>query len=96
MRKIVWNKYARLDYYKNIDYLLENWDETVTQNFVDAVNKIIEVLKKGQFDFQNTNITNIRRVVLTRQITLFYKTEDHSVELLRFWNNYQNPEQMNI
>ena len=95
MRKVVWNNYARLDYYENIDYLLENWNESVAQNFIDTVSSTIEILKKGQFEFQKTNMENVRRAVINRQITLFYKTEDQSIELLRFWNNYQNPKKIN-
>ncbi|HKL34347.1 MAG TPA: type II toxin-antitoxin system RelE/ParE family toxin [Tangfeifania sp.] len=37
MRKIVWNNKARLDFYENIDYLLENWSEKEAQNFIDEV-----------------------------------------------------------
>jgi plasmid stabilization system protein ParE len=94
MRKVFWNNYARIDYYENIDYLLENWGETVTQNFIDTVSNTIEILKKGQFEFQRTNLDNIRRAVISRQVTLFYKVEKNSVELLRFWNNYQNPKKV--
>ncbi|KOH43949.1 hypothetical protein NC99_32400 [Sunxiuqinia dokdonensis] len=37
MRTVRWNKHARLDYFKNIDFLLQNWSEKEAQNFIDKV-----------------------------------------------------------
>lgn len=91
MRKIIWNKVAKSDYFENIDYLLKNWSEKEVQKFIDEVRHIELVLKKGNIDFQETNYREIRRVVLRKQITLFYKIISISeIEFLRFWNNHQD------
>jgi len=95
MRKVFWNKLAESDYYQIIDYLLLNWGETSAQNFIDRVEKIESLLESGKVDFEMTNRKNIKRCVLSKQVTLFYKTyRNNSVELLRFWNNYQNKENL--
>ena len=91
MRKIIWNKVAKSDYFENIDYLLKNWSEKEVQKFIDEVRHIELVLKKGNIDFQETNYREIRRVVLRKQITLFYRIISISeIEFLRFWNNHQD------
>jgi hypothetical protein len=91
MRKIIWNKVAKSDYFENIDYLLINWSDKEVQKFIDEVRHIEFVLKKGNVDFQETNYRGIKRVVLRKQITLFYKINDISeVEFLRFWNNHKD------
>jgi len=85
MRTVRWNKRARLDYFKNIDFLLQNWSEKEAQNFIDKVFKIEVILANGKVEFQNTDRPEIRRCVITKQITLFYRTIDsNNVELLRF------------
>ena len=91
MRTVRWNKLARLDYYQNISHLLQNWSEKEAQNFIDKVSEIETMLAKGNIEFQITDRAGIRRCVINKQISLFYKVIDEkNIELLRFWNNNQN------
>jgi plasmid stabilization system protein ParE len=97
MRVVFWNKLAKSDYYQIIDYLLQEWGETEAQNFINQVDKIESLMMSGNVDFERTNRQNIRRCVLSRQVTLFYKTfRNNTVEFLRFWNNYQDKRKMNL
>jgi plasmid stabilization system protein ParE len=72
MRTVRWNKLARLDYYENIDYLLQNWSEKEAQLFIEKVFKIETILTHGNVEFQDTNRAGIKRCVINKQITLFY------------------------
>jgi plasmid stabilization system protein ParE len=96
MRKVVWNNKARVDFNQNIDYLLEKWSEKEAQQFIDEVIQIEYILSQGNVDFQDTNYIGVKRFVIRKQITLFYRVvNDHQIEFLRFWNNFQdsqNPE----
>jgi plasmid stabilization system protein ParE len=97
MRKIRWNKFAREDYFHTIDYLLERWSEKEAQQFVDDVSQIIHLLHQGNIDFQKTDYPNIRRCVVREQIILYYKIIDNNtIELLRFWNSYQDDQNMEL
>lgn len=51
MRTIQWNNLAKLDYFDNIDYLLNKWNENVAQNFIDLVNQTEKILIQGNVDF---------------------------------------------
>jgi len=91
MRKIIWNKEAKSDYFENIDYLLKNWSEKEVQKFIDEVRHIEVVLKRGNVDFQVVGYRRVKRVVLRKLITLFYKINNMAeVEFLRFWNNHKD------
>ena len=91
MRKIYWNKLAKSDYYQNIDYLLREWTEKDAQEFIDEVDETEFILKQGKVEFQDTNVKDIKRCVICKQITLFYKVMDkHNIEFLRFWNSYKD------
>ena len=95
MRKVFWNKLAKADYFKIVDYLIDIWGDSSAQNFIVEVDKIESILESGKADFEITNRKNIRRYVLSKHVTLFYKTYGKdSVELLRFWNNYQDKNRM--
>lgn len=91
MRTVRWNKLARRDYYENISFLLQNWSEKEAQSFIDKVWEIENLLAKGNIDFQDTNRKNIKRCVIDKHISLFYRlTKGNKVELLRFWNYARN------
>ncbi|MBN2613573.1 MAG: hypothetical protein JXB00_18600 [Bacteroidales bacterium] len=91
MRKVHWNKIARLDYYENIDYLLHKWSEKEAQDFIDEVYETEFILEQGNIDFQDTDLPDIKHFVLCKQISLFYRIIDqNSIELLRFWNNHKD------
>lgn len=97
MRTIRWNKLARLDYYENINYLLENWSEKEAQNFIDQVSEIETILSMGNVEFESTDRAQIKRCVINKQVSLFYRVIDEkNVELLRFWNNYQHLSGLNF
>ena len=97
MRQIVWNKLARLDFYEIIDYLLQNWSEKEAQNFINKVHEIEALLAKGNVEFQNTDRLGIKRCVINKQVSLFYRVIDgRNIELLRFWNNNQNLKNLNL
>ena len=97
MRRILWNKKAKADYFENIDYLLRNWSEKEAQNFIDEVVGIEFILSKGNVDFQTTDIPGVKRLVVRKQITLFYRIRDNKdVEFLRFWNNNKNLKRLTL
>jgi len=97
MRKVHWNKLARSDYYQNIDYLLREWSEKDAQEFIDEVDEIEFILNAGKVDFQDTNSKDIKRYVICKQISLFYKVIDkYNIEFLRFWNNHKDNKRLKL
>lgn len=97
MRRIRWNPAAVIDYNENIDYLLEKWSEKAAQQFIDKVNHIEFILRQGNVDFQETDFEGVKRIVIRKQITLFYRIiNNNQVEFLRFWNNNKNIRKINF
>ena len=92
---IIWSQPAIDDYWQNIDYLHENWTEQVVQNYINAVDRHLDIISKNPITFNLTEYRNVRSVLIVKQIRLFYRIPDNNtVELIRFWNNYQNPERL--
>ena len=97
MRIVRWNKLARIDFYENISYLLQNWTEKEAQFFIYKVFEIETLLAKGNVEFQNTDRAGIKRCVINKQISLFYRViDENNIELLLFWNNNQNLKNLNL
>lgn len=95
MVKIIWTEIAKNDYWKNIEYLESEWTLNDVYSFTDKTNDLIELLKKQNLIFKPAKYKDVYQVPITKQITLYYKVLDSSkIELLRFWNTYQNPKKL--
>ncbi|TVR76563.1 MAG: type II toxin-antitoxin system RelE/ParE family toxin [Chitinophagaceae bacterium] len=92
MRKIFWSESAKSDFQFNIEYLLSEWSEKEALNFVKQTSIIIGHIEDMPFIYPESDYKNVRKAFVLKQITLFYRIRNNHVELLRFWNNYQNPE----
>ncbi|CAA9194345.1 hypothetical protein FLA105534_00108 [Flavobacterium bizetiae] len=97
MVQIIWTTIARNDYWKNIEYLESEWTLQDVYNFMDKTDDLIQLLMKQNLIFKPSNYKDVFQVPVTKQITLYYKVlEDNEIELLRFWNTYQNPEKLKL
>ena len=96
MMTIHWSELAKIDYWKNIEYLEKEWTLNEVNSFMDKVNEIIELLSKNNVAFKPSLYKNTFQVTVLKQITLYYRIENNKIELLRFWNNYQDLRKFSI
>lgn len=94
--QVIWTEKATKDYLSNIEYLLKHWSEASAIGFIDEVDAITEVIKLNPEAFPETEYLAIRKAVIRKQISLFYKVGDQTIYLLRFWNTYQNPKSISF
>ncbi|HBX51794.1 MAG: hypothetical protein A2275_18190 [Bacteroidetes bacterium RIFOXYA12_FULL_35_11] len=94
--RIIWSEPAIADYWQNIDYLLKEWGDSVAIDFIDKVDQVLILIATKPATFQKTNFKNTRQIPIVPQVTLFYQFSNDTVELVRFWNNYQNPEKLKL
>lgn len=97
MVQIIWTKVAKDDYWKNIEYLESEWTLKDVYNFMDKTDDVIALLMRQNLIFKMSNYKDVFQVPITKQITLYYNvTENDKIELLRFWNTYQNPKKLKL
>lgn len=95
MNKIIWSANAVSDYEQNIDYLLSEWGIKATQEFINEINSALKKISKMPEMFPMSNYRNVRKCVIRKQITIFYKiNSEGKIEIVRVWNNKQNPEKL--
>ena len=94
--EIIWSQQSKKDYWQNIDYLEAEWTFRDVVNFIEKVENTINLLSNKNVQFISTNYKNVNKVVITKQITLYYKLNSEKIELLRFWNTYQDLENFNL
>jgi plasmid stabilization system protein ParE len=93
---IIWSDLAIDDFSENINYLENQWSEREVIRFNKKVQEVLDKLSKGNIEFKPTEYKNVFQVVILKQITLFYRVDENNLILLRFWNNYQNPNNLTL
>ena len=88
--KIEWTLASKNDYWQNIEYLENHWSEKEVLNFINEIDYSLNLLAKGNVDFTKSDYINVYKMVILKQITIYYSIENETIYLLRFWNNYQD------
>jgi plasmid stabilization system protein ParE len=97
MMQIYWSRNAKSDYWSNIDFIIEHWDLSVAQSFIEKTNRTILVIQNNPEAYPISDYKNVRRAVIIPQIVLFYRiNSDESIDLLRIWSSFQNPEKLSL
>jgi plasmid stabilization system protein ParE len=94
--EIIWSPEAQNDYWNNIQYLLEEFSVEVAQDFIEKVDQYINTISNNPKAFQTVNYKNIRFVPVVPKISLYYRVAKNQIEILRFFNNLQDPKQKNL
>ena len=63
---------------------------------MEDVETIIELVERQPEIYPLTDYQGIRKAVVRKQITLFFRLKDETIHLIRFWNNYQDPERLKM
>jgi hypothetical protein len=98
MRKpVFWLPEAILTYNQNILFLRDRWYEAVVDDFKIQVERHLDFIAETPNLFRVHNKEKqIHKCLVVKQITLYYRILDDKIELLTFWNNYQNPKKLRV
>jgi len=89
---IYWSKRADSKFDRIIEFIHNEWGETVTKAFVKKVYDFLDILEEfPEIGALENKERNIRGFVIVRQLTLFYKIQDNKIILLNFFDNRMNP-----
>ncbi len=94
MRKpIKWSSLADDDFAKLLEYLEIRWNKNVSLKFITKLDFCVDLIHKNpnQFPIFNTQL-QIRKCVVTKQNTLYYRETKSRIEILRLYDTRQNPE----
>ena len=93
--KLDWTFKAESSYYEEIEYIYLIWNIKEVTKFEDLVS--IELARLIQNPKLGIHRINKFSLAISKQTTLFYRIneKEKSIELLLFWNNQKNPEELN-
>jgi plasmid stabilization system protein ParE len=91
--EILWTRLADRKFDKIIKYLLNKWNQRVTESFVKKVYETIDILAEypeiGTIEHKEKGI---RGFTIVKQINIFYKVIDNKLIIADFFDNRQAPE----
>jgi len=94
-KKIIWSPKSEKDFENILEYLSKEWDAEVTIKFIDLIDiLLIQIsINPRQFPLIHKSL-NIRKCVISKHNTLYYRNRRNHIELLRIYDNRQNPENL--
>ncbi len=94
--KVVWTKKALSDLDAIILYLETNWSEKEITNFFGKLDKRINLIGQRPLLYPETKTRkNVHRSVLIPQLTIYYRVNKNTVEILTLFDNRLNPKKLN-
>ena len=95
--KIFWTDFALSELEKTIEYLEENWTERELRNLAIEIEETLNLISHNPNLFQKSDIKKeIRRVVVAKHNTLYYRINNNSIEIISFFSNRQSPKKRKL
>ena len=94
-KKIIWSPTAETDLISVLNYLNEKWSVLVVNQFINKVDSFVNLIAEEPKLFPIINKKhNIRKCVLTKQNTLYYREDKDSIDIIRLFDSRQNPKKL--
>ena len=94
-KPVIWSSQADKDFERILDYLAQEWEDSVSAKFLDLVDILLKqiAINPRQYPLIHKSL-NIRKCVVTKHNTLYYRNKRTVVEVLRIYDTRQDPEKL--
>lgn len=94
-REIIWSPAAEKDFESILEYLQIKWSARITRRFINKVDDNIELIVEDPQIFPVINVElQIRKSVITKQNTLYYREVNNKIEIVRLFDTRQDPNKL--
>lgn len=96
--QVQWTPESKRTFNPNIEYLIREWDTQVTHNFLDRVDEVLGLIKHNPLLFPaHRPADNIHKCIVDKRIIVYYRiVDEQNIDLLTFWNTFQNPDNLKL
>lgn len=92
--EIRWTKRAEKSFDKIVRNIEENWSERSAKKFVRKTDKVLRLMSENPNLFPESQKKGIRKGLITKQTSVYYKVFKNIIRLITFWDNRQNPQNL--
>ncbi len=91
--KIVWTEHALADLGQTFSYLEQNFSEHEIRRLAHKIESILALIATQPTMYpESSPRKGVRRAVILRLNSLYYRVTDRQIEILSFFSNRQDPE----
>lgn len=95
--KIFWTAHALFELKETIHYLETHWETSDLINFAGKLEHTIELISKNPYLFPTSvSKQEVRKAVVTKHNTLYYRIINQTVEITSLFSNMQHPDKRKI
>ncbi|MEZ4957254.1 MAG: type II toxin-antitoxin system RelE/ParE family toxin [Saprospiraceae bacterium] len=89
---IAWSPASKDEYANLLQYIEANFGLDAALELLDITDQVLDNISQHPKMYPaSEKAPAIRKAVLTKQTSLFYRITDHDIQLLHFWDNRRNP-----
>ncbi len=90
-KPVIWSPQSENDFSNIIDYLIEHWDKVVAVKFIDITDELITQISINPKQYPIIHKPKkVRKCVITKHNSLYYRDGKESIEILRIYDNRQD------
>lgn len=94
---IFWTDFALKELENTIEYIEQNWSEKELKNLAEKLEETLNLISKNPDIFQVSEFKkDVRRVVVLKFNTIYYRLNNNQIEILSFFSNRQDPDKRNL
>lgn len=97
MLRIIWSNQAESDYIDILKYwIAHNKSNKYSSRLISEVEKKEKLIAQNPNIGSSSEINGIKYVLIDKNFSLYYRINKDAVEVLAFWDNRRNPENLNL
>lgn len=91
-KRIIWSTASEQDVGMILEYLQSNWNRKTALKFINRIDNTTKLALDNPQLFPVINKRlSIRKIVLTKQNSLFYREKNQNIEIIRVFDSRQDP-----
>jgi plasmid stabilization system protein ParE len=96
-KQIIWSPSAENNFLHILEYLQNNWDVKVSLSLIEITDKLIKLILTNPRQFPVIhNDKKIRKCVISKHNTLYYRERGSYIDILRIFDNRQEPHKLSF
>lgn len=94
-KQVIWSPQSENDFSDILEYLAQNWNKRIVLKFIDIVDELINQISSNPKQFPIIQKQKkIRKCVITKHNSLYYRERKEFVDILRIYDNRQDPRKL--
>jgi plasmid stabilization system protein ParE len=89
--EVRWTEEAEFTFDHIVSFINDNWGNKSSEKFISKTTKLLSSISAHPFLFPESDITGVRKAVITKQTSVFYEIYTNRIMLVFFWDNRQDP-----